>query len=105
MQRRSGSISKLDARPSTNATPLAETLPRSAQADLEALMIMQEVDTIRFLESDSGDDAVAVVRASAGLVALALSLRADGDTEVVMQPADCEELLRALQQAVSIAKG
>ena len=68
-------------------------------------MTMQEVDTIHFLDSDSGDDAVAIVRVSAGRVALALSLRADSDTEVVMQPADCEALLRALQQAISIANG
>jgi hypothetical protein len=68
-------------------------------------MTTQEVGTIRFLDSNSGDDVVAIVRAGAGLVALALSLRADGDIEVVMQPADCEALLRALQHAISIANG
>jgi hypothetical protein len=60
---------------------------------------MKEIATIKFVDADTKDDALAVVRASQGVVALALSLRSNGDTEVFLSRPDCDRLVQALQRA------
>jgi hypothetical protein len=60
---------------------------------------MHDVATIRFTDLDSDDDAVAIVRASDHGVALAISLRDDGDIEVVLPADACDQLITALRQA------
>jgi len=62
-------------------------------------MEIKEIATIRFTDDDSGQEAVAVVRAAEGQVALSLSLADDGDVEVYMKRDAFNSLLRALQQA------
>jgi hypothetical protein len=65
---------------------------------------MQTVATIGFLDTESRDEANAIVRAAPGEVALALTLRASGDLEVVMAPETSNELVAALSEAVRVAE-
>jgi hypothetical protein len=65
---------------------------------------MVNVATIKFVDCDSDEEALAIVRASRGIVALGISLIHDGDIEVVMKSEDCDRLLDALQQALAVAK-
>jgi hypothetical protein len=64
-------------------------------------MSNREVATLHFTDSDSNDEAVAVVRTCGGSIALALSLEHGADVEVVPTPRDCERLLAALRNALS----
>lgn len=60
---------------------------------------MENIATINFRDLNSGDEAVAIVRAGSDRVALALTLRTGGDLEVVV-PADVSaELAAALSEA------
>jgi hypothetical protein len=65
---------------------------------------MQEVATIHTVDLDSGSDALAIVRAGKGAVAVALSLMDNGDTEIVFALKESKDLLHALQQAIAIAE-
>jgi hypothetical protein len=67
------------------------------------MMAMQVVATIPFVDGDSGDDAVVIVRAGTPGVALALSLRKNGDLMVLMQPEECRAVVAALERALGIA--
>jgi hypothetical protein len=60
---------------------------------------MVEIKTISFLDAASGEQALAIVRVGPEGITLTLSLRRDGDVEVVLQPQDCEALITALEQA------
>jgi hypothetical protein len=64
---------------------------------------MENVATLRFTDIDSGDEGLAIVRADGGAVAVALSLRNDGDIELVL-PVDAARQLRdALGSALAVA--
>jgi hypothetical protein len=67
-------------------------------------MAIKEIATIKFTDDDSGQEAVAIVRAAEGQVALCLSLARDGDVEVYMRRDAFHSLLDALQQAASVAE-
>ena len=56
---------------------------------------------ITFKDAESSDEAVAIVRYDDSRVSLCLSLKSDGDTEVVMTKADARKLLEALKRAMS----
>lgn len=62
---------------------------------------MKVIDTIHFIDSDSGQEAMAIIRAGEGHIMLCLSLKEDGDIEVALPPTECERLLRALRQALA----
>jgi hypothetical protein len=62
--------------------------------------MMRETATIKFQDAVTRDEAVAIVRQDANTVALCLSLKSDGDVEVVMSKEDAHKLLDALKQAV-----
>jgi hypothetical protein len=62
---------------------------------------MKEAATITFKDAESSDEAVAIVRYDESRVALCLSLKSDGDTEVVMTKADTRKLIEALKRAMS----
>ena len=64
---------------------------------------MKEIVTLKFLDADSGEDAVVIIRADEGRVALALSLVLNGDVEVVLPTRDCESLVNGLQQGILLA--
>jgi hypothetical protein len=65
--------------------------------------MMTEAATITFQDTDSSDEAVAIVRYDESRVSLCLSLKSDGDVEVVMKKADVEKLIEALKKAVNQA--
>jgi hypothetical protein len=61
---------------------------------------MQDVARIGFTDLDADDDAVAIVRVSDHGVALAISLRDDGDVEVVLPAEECNQVIPALRRAL-----
>jgi len=65
--------------------------------------MMNEAATITIRDVDSSDEAIAIVRYDEGRVALCLSLKSDGDVEVVMNKADAGALIEALRKAMSQA--
>jgi hypothetical protein len=64
---------------------------------------MENVATVRFKDVDADDEALAIVRARVGAVAVALSLQQDGDLEVVLPVDAARELRRALDAALAVA--
>jgi len=65
--------------------------------------MMKQSATTTFQDADSSEEAVAIVRYDERRVALCLSLKSDGDLEVVMKKADVGKLIEALQKAVNQA--
>ena len=66
---------------------------------------MENIATIAFSDHESGDEGIVIVRAAPGTLALALSLRKDGDMEVFLGLEECEKLTNALGRAITIVKG
>jgi hypothetical protein len=65
--------------------------------------MMTEAATITFQDdAGSSDEAVAIVRYDESRVALCLSLKSDGDIEVVMKKADAKRLIEGLQSAMNL---
>jgi hypothetical protein len=62
---------------------------------------MEEVAIITFEDLDTKSEAVAIVKRDAEAVLLALSIRVDGDIQVVMRRVDARRLLEALQTALA----
>lgn len=62
---------------------------------------MKESTTITFLDAVSTEETVAIVRYDQSNVVLCLSLKSDGDMEVVMKIEDARKLLEALKKAVA----
>ena len=59
---------------------------------------MIEATTVSFRDADSGEEATIIVRFDSEHVALCLSLRQNGDIEVVMSKDDARRLSGALQK-------
>ena len=57
--------------------------------------------TITFIDNESGDEAVAIVRKAGNSIGLTLSLRSGSDTEVFMQEQTAQELVNALMDIIS----
>ena len=64
---------------------------------------MQEVATLTFRDALSDAEALSIVRVSPGMIGLALSLRSDGDIEVVLPVPTARALMCALGQALAVA--
>ncbi len=64
---------------------------------------MKQIDTIQFLDIESNDEALIIVRASNERIAFSVSKRKGGDIEVVLRPEEGKRLLEALRQALSSA--
>jgi hypothetical protein len=65
---------------------------------------MKEIATLRFIDADSKDEALAIIRASDKLIAIAFALQSDGDFEVFLETQDCRKLVAELQHAISISE-
>jgi len=63
---------------------------------------MHEAVTITIRDLELSDEAVAIVRYDENQVSLCLSLKSDGDVEVVMNKADAGKLLEALKRATEM---
>lgn len=76
------------------------------------LMALQEAQsndrkstkTIEFLDDISGDEAIVIVRALEGLVGVGLSLKKDGDIELVFPPTEARAFAETVADALSIAE-
>jgi hypothetical protein len=64
---------------------------------------MEQIAVMPVRDLESGDEAYALIRAGNGHIALGLSLRNDGDVEIVMTVDDGRRLLHFLQQALAAA--
>jgi hypothetical protein len=73
------------------------SVPATVTADLK------DVSTLQFADPDSHDEALAIIRANPGIVALALSLKTDGDLEVFFDEKTAQELIDALSTALRLA--
>lgn len=62
--------------------------------------MLNEIDTIKFTDVDTNDEALAIVRYDEHVIALGLSRKSDGDIEVVMKKEDAEKLFNALAKAL-----
>ena len=63
--------------------------------------MMKETATIKFQDLDSSDEAVMIVRHDESRIALCLSLKSDGDVQVVMERTHARKLVEALKEAIS----
>ncbi len=63
--------------------------------------MMQEAATIKFEDAETSDEGIAIVRYNEKCIALCLSLKADGDIEVVMKKSDAERLIEGLKRAMN----
>ena len=61
---------------------------------------MKEAATIKFNDAESSDEVVAIVRCDESRVALCLSLKSNGELEVVMNKADAGKLAEALKRVL-----
>ena len=62
--------------------------------------LMKNAGTIVFKDAESGEEALAIVRYNDKEVALCLSLKTNGDLEVVMPKESAISLLEALRVAI-----
>jgi hypothetical protein len=60
---------------------------------------MRTSHTIQFTELETFDEGLIVMRSDERSVALALSIKTNGDMEVVMSKVDAKRLLEALSEA------
>ena len=65
---------------------------------------MREVVTLKFFDYDSNDEAYIIIRAEKALVAVAFSLKEDGDMELVLHNEAWRQVLIHLQRALEIAE-
>ena len=63
--------------------------------------MMTEATTISFQDAETLEDAFLIVRYDAGRVALAVSLKSNGDIEVVMTKDKAKSLRDALNKAIN----
>ncbi len=63
------------------------------------------IEPITFIDKHSGDEAFVLVRVVGSVVGLALSLRKNGDIEVLMEADELDRVIGALQQARSAVVG
>jgi len=62
---------------------------------------VKEAASITFHDLESSEEAVVIVRYDTERIALCLSLKTDGDVEVVMDKANTKRLIEALNKAVN----
>ena len=65
-------------------------------------MTIFQATTISLRDSSTGDEATVIVRHDSVNVALCLSLRSNGDVEVVMGKEDAKRVMEALRKASSV---
>jgi hypothetical protein len=80
-------------------------LTPSYWANKEVQMQFEEVATIAFQDSLSGDHGLVIITAMRGQMSLCLSLERNGDLEIALGPRDCAEFLAALKKALAIVQG
>ena len=64
---------------------------------------MKEVRTMQFVDAESKQDALTVVRVGKGVVGLSVSIADAGDVEVFLTLDDCRSLVAAIAEALQLA--
>ena len=65
---------------------------------------MKDVATLKFIDFDSKDEALIIIRATRDLIAVAFSLKEDGDTELMLSSEEWRTFLVQFQRALAIAE-
>jgi len=65
-------------------------------------MIIDELATITFVDGDSGNSAVAVVRRCGDKIAVALSIERNGDIEVLLDMDSAGKLQQAIRSGIEM---
>lgn len=63
---------------------------------------MTQVANVKFVDGDTGDEGLAVIRVEGKVVGLTLSLEKNGDIEVFLGAQAIEEVIQALHRARSM---
>ena len=63
-----------------------------------------DISPVTFVDRDTGDDALVLVRVIDDLVGLGLSLKRDGDMEVIFGAEELDRVIDALQTARSAVR-
>lgn len=61
---------------------------------------MKEIATIAFYDNNTLDEGVAIIRCNSNQIALAFSLKLDGDIEVIMSREDAKKIFNSLKLAL-----
>lgn len=70
----------------------------------ERKTIVQQIATLNFTDLDSQDEATIIIRAEQDLVAIAFSLKQDGDMELVLHPKEWRTVLAHFERALALAE-
>lgn len=65
---------------------------------------MKEVATLNFIDSDSRDEALIIIRATRDLIAICFSLKEDGDAELILSSEEWRTFLVQFERALAIAE-
>ena len=65
---------------------------------------MKEVATLNFIDVGSQDEALIIIRATRDLIAVAFSLKEDGDIELMLSSEEWRTFLVQFQRALAIAE-
>lgn len=63
---------------------------------------MKDIATVKFLDKETGEETLAIVRADKDKIALSLSLMSNGDIEVMMGRVEARDLVTALQTGIEV---
>jgi hypothetical protein len=65
---------------------------------------MEDVATLNFIDFDSKDEAVIIIRATRDLIAICFSLKEDGDAELILSSEEWRTFLVQFERALAIAE-
>jgi hypothetical protein len=65
---------------------------------------MEDVATLNFIDFDSKDEAVIIIRATRDLIAICFSLKEDGDAELILSSDEWRTFLVQFERALAIAE-
>ena len=65
---------------------------------------MEQVATLNFIDFASKDEALIIIRAEKDLIAIAFSLKEDGDIELMLNGEEWQTFLVQFQRALAIAE-
>jgi hypothetical protein len=90
----------------TDAASHSTTIAYADNANpFKVFRMMEEIATIRFVDVETRQSAVAIIRAAKNVIGLALSTEDDGDVEVFLSIEDCQRLAADLDKAISTLGG
>lgn len=64
-----------------------------------------EIATLRFVDAESQEETIAIIRGVQQRIAVCLSRQHDRDIEVILNRQDCQAFADALQRALMLSSG